>query len=75
MRFVSNILRFLTNYTLTFEIPAVKCHHGVEVNWSRYKDTGVTDPALALTLHNLYMEINKDIYFIFITLNFLFGNL
>ena len=31
---------------LTFEIPAVKCHHGVEVNWSRYRDTGVTDPAL-----------------------------
>ena len=31
---------------LTFEIPAVKCHHSVEVNWSRYRDTGVTDPAL-----------------------------
>ena len=31
---------------LTFEIPAVKCHNGVEVNWSRYRDTGVTDPAL-----------------------------
>ena len=35
---------------LTFEIPAVKCHHGVEVNWSRYQDTGVTDPALQITL-------------------------
>ena len=33
---------------LTFEIPAVKCHNGVEVNWSRYRDTGVTDPALVL---------------------------
>ena len=31
---------------LIFEIPAVKCLHGVEVNWSRYRDTGVTDPAL-----------------------------
>ena len=31
---------------LTFEIPAVKCLHGVEVNWCRYRDTGVTDPAL-----------------------------
>ena len=31
---------------LTFEIPAVKCHNGVKVNWSRYRDTGVTDPAL-----------------------------
>ena len=33
-------------YMLTFKIPTVKCHHGVEVNWSRYRDTGVTDPAL-----------------------------
>ena len=32
--------------TLTFEIPAVKCCYGVEVNWSRYRDTGVSDPAL-----------------------------
>ena len=31
---------------LTFEIPAVKCHHGVEVNWPQYRDTGVADPAL-----------------------------
>ena len=31
---------------LTFEIPAVKRRNGVEVNWSRYRDTGVTDPAL-----------------------------
>ena len=31
---------------LTFEMPAVKCLHGVEVNWSRYRDTSVTDPAL-----------------------------
>ena len=31
---------------LTFEIPAVKCLHGVEVNWSQYRDTSVTDPAL-----------------------------
>ena len=31
---------------LTFEIPAIKCLHGVEVNWSRYLDTGVNDPAL-----------------------------
>ena len=37
---------FSQYYILTFEIPAVKCHHGVEVNWSRYQDTGVTDPAL-----------------------------
>ena len=35
---------------LTFEIPVVKCHHGVEVNWSRYRDTGVTDPALIIIL-------------------------
>ena len=34
---------------LAFEIPAVKCRHGVEVNWSRYRDTGVTDPALEIT--------------------------
>ena len=27
---------------LTFEIPAVKCRDGIEVNWSRYRDTGVT---------------------------------
>ena len=31
---------------LTFEIPAEKCYNGVEVNWCRYRDTGVTDPAL-----------------------------
>ena len=37
---------FSQYYMLTFEIPAVKCLHGVEVNWSRYRDTGVTDPAL-----------------------------
>ena len=36
---------------LTFEILAVKCHNGVEVNWSRYRDTGVTDPALVF-FHN-----------------------
>ena len=35
-------------YTLTFEILAVKCRHGVEVNWSRYRDSGVTDPALVI---------------------------
>ena len=33
---------------LTFEILAVKCHNGVEVNWCRYRDIGVTDPALFL---------------------------
>ena len=37
---------FQQYYMLTFEIPAVKCLHVVEVNWSRYRDTGVTDPAL-----------------------------
>ena len=31
---------------LTFEIPAAKSRHGVEVNWSQNQDTGVTDPAL-----------------------------
>ena len=35
---------------LTFEIPAVKRHNGVEVNWSRYRDTSVTDPTLPLSL-------------------------
>ena len=34
---------------LPFEIPAVKCRNGVEVNWSLYRDTGVTDPALLLS--------------------------
>ena len=42
---------------LTFEIPAVKCHNGVEVNWSRYRDTGVTDPALHMTLLSWCMEV------------------
>ena len=37
---------FSQYYKLTFEIPAVKCCYGAEVNWSRYRDTGVTDPAL-----------------------------
>ena len=40
---------------LTFEIPAVKCHNGVEVNWSRYRDTGVTDPAIATCLQLYYV--------------------
>ena len=33
---------------LTFKIPAVKCRNCVEVNWSRYRDTSVTDPALLM---------------------------
>ena len=47
-------LVFSQYYILTFKIPAVKCHHGVEVNWSRYRDIGVTDPALcAIPAHFL----------------------
>ena len=45
---------------LTFEIPAVKCHYGVEVNWSRYRDTGVTDPALVLFLL-CYLNISSSV--------------
>ena len=41
---------------LTFEIPAVKCHNGVEVNWSRYRDTGVTDPALVKTGQSINLD-------------------
>ena len=50
-RYVGNFKHFKTSvyYILTFEILAVKCHHSVEVNWSRYRDTGVTDPALAFS--------------------------
>ena len=25
----------------------VYCRHSIKVNWSRYRDTGVTDPALS----------------------------
>ena len=44
---------------LTFEIPAVKCRHGVEVNWSRYQDTGVTDPAL-VKIFTLSLQITSQ---------------
>ena len=43
MRFVSSISQY---YILTFEIPDVKCRHGIQVNWSRYRDTGITNPVL-----------------------------
>ena len=46
---------FSQYYTLTFEILAVKCCYGVEVNWSRYRDTGVTDPALIVTLYYIHV--------------------
>ena len=58
----------------TFEIPAVKCLHGVEVNWSRYRDTIVTDPALVACVvkldmlllyiknHNLTLSLLKEHY-------------
>ena len=47
LRFVSNIFMFSRNIiTLTFEIPVVKCSHGIQVKWSPYRDTGVTDHAL-----------------------------
>ena len=31
---------------LIFEKLVVKCCHVVQQNWSRYRDTGVTNPAL-----------------------------
>ena len=40
----------LTHPQQLTEILAVKRHHGVEVNWSRYRDNSVTDPALDTTL-------------------------
>ena len=53
---------------LTFEIPAVKCHNGVAVNWCRYRDTGVTDPALRRTslflfIYNYVSCTRLKIYF------------
>ena len=61
MRFISNTLHFLTIlYILTFKISAVKCRHDVEVNWSRYRDTGVTDPALLII--NIHENITSQIF-------------
>ena len=37
---------FSQYYILTFETPVVKCGHGIQVNWSQYRDTGVTVLAL-----------------------------
>ena len=48
--FVSNIFVFSQYYVLTFKIPVVKCHHGIQVNWYLYQDTGVTNPALQITI-------------------------
>ena len=38
-------------YTLTFKIPVVKCHHGIQMNRSQYRDTSVNDPALRIGHH------------------------
>ena len=42
---------------VTFEIPAVKSRHSVEVNWTRYRGTSVTDPALIFI--DIYFPIDK----------------
>ena len=38
----------------------VKCCHGTQVNWSRFQDTGFTDPALVVYLPYKYPAITKS---------------
>ena len=45
---ISDVI-FSQYFVLTFEVPVVKCHHRIQVNWSGYRGTSVTDPALTAT--------------------------
>ena len=37
-----------------FEVLVVKYRHGIQVNWSQNRDTGVTDPALIVVNSALF---------------------
>ena len=56
---------FLPLYVLSSEVLVLKSRHTISVKWSRYQDTGPTDPSLVCTVKSRH-----EITFGSIILNF-----
>ena len=50
---ISSDLSFISGffpqlYMLAFKMQFVECYQGIQMKWSQYRDTGVTDTALVI---------------------------